>query len=386
MVLLPLLVVLLVGGVGRDSGGLRKRNNGFWLRLDVPSVVAANAAVVSVSSSVTSVGLSVTCVVKLFSSSSPLADGCVTALLLGKRFKPDANVGLILYLDELERDTTGALDPADVLKPPPPLREDVGWILDEVRPRPNDELPPPPAALLDFGRENLREPDAVGAMALLALLLLPPNLFGFDAGTAVTVGVKSLLVMVVALPGPPFLRLGANVGLGLDTNGRMTGVKVRFLVWKVRRDLVRLLSSSSSSSSPSSSPSFNSVVVSSSVLVLSVSEPSMTTGDGEMGMSVALIAWSGACVGVGVIALAGDGWIVCGLPTMKLDVLSIIWAYRPSMTVPKTLDWYKVVVSFCTIEPSINRTKPVLWATGVSVAKDDCLSKSTSRELVLSMT
>lgn len=282
------------------------------------------------------------------------------------------------YLEELARELAKAL-PED-LKPLRRVLEAVGWILEELRPLlPNEELAPP--ALLDLGRENLRDPDAVGVIALeLDELLLPPNLLDFDAGTAVTVGVKSLLVIVVALLGPPFFLLGANVGRGLDANGLITGVNVRFLDWKVKRDFVRPPSSSSSSTS-----SFSSVVLSSSGLALSLSDPSITTGDGEMGEVVAFISWSGAFVGEGEIPLAEVGETE-GVPTIKLEVLSIICAYLPSITVPKTLDWYNVVVSFCTMDPSMSRTRPVLCGVGVSVAKEDCLSLSTCSVLVLSMT
>lgn len=138
------------------------------------------------------------------------------------------------------------------------------------------------------------------------------------AGIAVTVGVKSLRVIVVALPALlPFL-LGANVGLARDANGRITGVNVLFLDWNVSLDLTRpsessVLFSSSSGFSVLSSTSLESLI-----------EPSITTGDGEMvADGVTWTLW----VAVGEIVGA----------MMKLDVLSIIWAYLPSITVPRTL-------------------------------------------------
>lgn len=151
----------------------------------------------------------------------------------------------------------------------------------------------------------------------MLVLLFPPNLplvlSDLIAGVAVIVGVKSDLVMVAALLKPLPLRFGANVGRFLDTNGRMTGVNVRFLLEKVKRDLTRPFGPISSSSSSSSS----SVLFSSSALVLSsFKELSITTGDGLIGAAVAAIPGDSVAVG------ASEGAAV--FSTIKLDVLSII--------------------------------------------------------------
>jgi hypothetical protein len=114
-------------------------------------------------------------------------------------------VGLILNLEFPAYNELALWElapPPDDLNPPrlelAPNPVAVGCILAELLlPPPNAELPTP--ALDALGLENLREPDAVGTTLLtLDDDRLFPKRAGFDAGTAVTVGVTSLLVTVVA--------------------------------------------------------------------------------------------------------------------------------------------------------------------------------------------
>lgn len=122
--------------------------------------------------------------------------------------------------------------------------------------------------------ENLREPDGdnveeYGPIGEVTRLRDDANLLPLPAKVAVIVGVISVLVIVVAACAP--LRLGLKVGLFLDANGLIIGVKVLFLVENVNRDFFFEISpsspsstsSSSSSSSPSSSSSEDSVAGSS---------------------------------------------------------------------------------------------------------------------------
>lgn len=203
---------------------------------------------------------------------------------LGDLFNPEDNVGRILGRAP-NKDALGLIEPKlDDLNPVrlelAPNPEEVGWIF-ELPLLPNAEFRPLDE---DFGLENLF-PEAVGCICVAPEDdLLPPNLLGLDAGIAVTVGVKSLRVIVAAALWPVCFFFGAKVGLCLEAKGLITGVKVRFLDWNVNRDLTRPLSSSSS---------FSSVESSSSTFALSLIEPSTTAGVGEI-MSVLFTVPSGA--------------------------------------------------------------------------------------------
>lgn len=56
----------------------------------------------------------------------------------------------------------------------------------------------------------------------------------------------------------------------------------------------------------------------------------ITAGEGEI--SGIPVDWLGGSVEVGAM-------LAVGLDAKKLDVLSMIWAYLPSMLVPITFDW-----------------------------------------------
>ena len=116
-------------------------------------------------------------------------------------------------------------------------------------------------------------------------------------------------------------------------------MKVRFLVENVNLDFLRfLLASSSPSVSSSLSPSSS---VSLSVVPLpSLSELSITAGVGDVvEESVGVTETYGFRAAVGAISLTLEPGTEVGVTaTLKLEVLSMICAYRPSINVPTTLD------------------------------------------------
>lgn len=119
--------------------------------------------------------------------------------------------------------------------PKPPDREADGILADKL--------------ILLLRPENLLPgPDETGNAD--CFLLVPPNpdgLTDLSDGVAVIVGVESARVIVVALLNIGTL-FGLNVGLFLDANGIITGVKDGFFAVKVSRPFFLGLASSSSSS------------------------------------------------------------------------------------------------------------------------------------------
>lgn len=107
--------------------------------------------------------------------------------------------------------------------------------------------------------ENLLEPDGdsveeYGPIGEVTRLRDDANLLPLPAKVAVIVGVISVLVIVVAACAP--LRFGLKVGLFLEANGLITGVKVLFLDENVNRDFFLEFCPSSPSSPSSSLSSF----------------------------------------------------------------------------------------------------------------------------------
>lgn len=162
----------------------------------------------------------------------------------------------------------------------------------------------------------------------------PPMLLtsdGFDAKVATTVGVRRARVMVVALVPFSFLRRGRNVGLLRDENGRISGVNVFLreedgLEGTRPRPESSPLPSSLSSPSPSESPEPS-------------PEPwelSIASGDGEL-VGAAKFGTAVDAVITSPGLTVGDEAMVVG-STLKLEVLSMICAYRPSIRVPTTWD------------------------------------------------